>query len=70
MHAFESKLSKELKNDIKIILVGPAVFKLWIKTLKVMFDQYLKNCMLFFRCSSNQKVINRYVLYVKHTLIT
>ena len=26
--------------------------------------------MLFFLCSSNQKVINRYVLYVKHTLIT
>ena len=24
----------------------------------------------FFLCSSNQKVINRYVLYVKHTLIT
>ena len=26
--------------------------------------------MLFFLCSSNQKVINRYVLYVKHALIT
>ena len=31
-----SKLFKELKNGIKI-LVGQAVFKLWIKTVKMMF---------------------------------
>ena len=36
MHASQSKLSKELKNDIKI-LVGLAVFKLWIKTVKKKF---------------------------------
>ena len=36
MHASESKLSKELKNDIEI-LIGQAVFKLWIKTVKIMF---------------------------------
>ena len=36
MHASESNLSKELKNGIKI-LVGPAVFKLWFKTVKIMF---------------------------------
>ena len=29
------KLSKELKNGIKI-LVGQAAFKLWIKTIKMM----------------------------------
>ena len=36
MHASESKLSYELKNGIGI-LVGLAVFKLWIKTVKIMF---------------------------------
>ena len=36
MHASESKLSKELKNGIEI-LIGQAVFKLWIKTVKIMF---------------------------------
>ena len=36
MHASESKLSKELKNGIEI-LVGQAVFKLWVKTGKIMF---------------------------------
>ena len=39
MHASKlhvHKLSKELKNDIEI-LVGQAVFKLWIKTAKLMF---------------------------------
>ena len=30
------KLSKELKTGIEI-LVGQAVFKLWIKTVKIMF---------------------------------
>ena len=33
MHASSSKLSTKLKNDIEI-LVGQAVFKLWIKTVK------------------------------------
>ena len=32
MHASYSKLSKELKNGIEI-LVGQEVFKLWIKTV-------------------------------------
>ena len=31
-----SKLSKELKNDIDI-LVGQAIFQLWIKTVKMLF---------------------------------
>ena len=31
-----SKLSKELKNGIEI-LVGSAGFKLWIKTFKILF---------------------------------
>ena len=31
-----SKLSKELKNEIEI-LVGPAVFKLLIKIVKILF---------------------------------
>ena len=31
-----SKLFKELKNGIEI-LVGQAVFKLWIKTVKILF---------------------------------
>ena len=33
MHASYSKLFKELKNGIEI-LVGQAPFKLWIKTVK------------------------------------
>ena len=37
-HPSLSKLSKELKNDIEI-LVGQTVLKLWIKTVKIMFDQ-------------------------------
>ena len=36
MHASYSKLSKELKNDIGI-LAGQAIFKLWIKTVKIIF---------------------------------
>ena len=36
MYASESKLSKELKNYIGI-LVGQATFKLWIKTVKILF---------------------------------
>ena len=32
MYASFSKLSKELKNGIEI-LVGQAIFKLWIKTV-------------------------------------
>ena len=36
MHASLSKLSKELKNGIEI-LVGQADFKLWIKTVQMMF---------------------------------
>ena len=35
-NASGSKLSKELKNGIEI-LVGQAVFKLWIKTVKIVF---------------------------------
>ena len=35
MQASQSKLSTELKNGIRI-LVGQAVFKLWIKTVKIM----------------------------------
>ena len=36
MRVSKRKLSKELKNGIEI-LVGQAVFKLWIKTVKIMF---------------------------------
>ena len=36
IYASYSKLSKELKHDIGI-LVGQAVFTLWIKTVKMMF---------------------------------
>ena len=36
MHASESKLSKELKYGIEI-LVGQAVLKLWTETVKLMF---------------------------------
>ena len=42
MHLLK-KLFKELKNGIEI-LVGQAISKLWIKTVKMLFlDQYLKN---------------------------
>ena len=36
IYASYSKLSKELKNGIEI-LVGPAVIKLWIKKVKILF---------------------------------
>ena len=36
MYAFYSKFSKELKNGIES-LVGQTVFKVWIKTFKIMF---------------------------------
>ena len=36
VHAFYSKLSKELKNGTDI-LVGQAVLKLWIKKVKMLF---------------------------------
>ena len=36
MRASYSKLSKELKYGIEI-LIGQAVFKLWIKTVKILF---------------------------------
>ena len=36
IYASYSKLFKELKNGIEI-LVGQAVFKLWIKTIKMLF---------------------------------
>ena len=35
-----SKLSKEFKNGIEI-LVGQAVFKVWIKTVKILFLNHL-----------------------------
>ena len=39
MYASYSKLSKEFKNDIEI-LVDHAIFKLWIETFKIYcFDQ-------------------------------
>ena len=37
MHVSYSKLSKELKNGIEI-LVGQAAFKLWIKTVKMFWS--------------------------------
>ena len=43
----KNKLSNKLKNGIEI-LVGQAVFKLWIKTVKC-FDQYLKNCLTYLK---------------------
>ena len=42
MYASYSKLSKELKNGTEI-LVGQVVFKLWIKTVKIIFWSILKN---------------------------
>ena len=36
IYASLSKLSKKLKNDIEI-LVDQVVFKLWIKTVKILF---------------------------------
>ena len=36
MYAFYGKLSKEVKNGTEI-LVGQAVLKLWIKTVKILF---------------------------------
>ena len=36
MHLIDSKLSNELKNGIGI-LVGQMDFKLWIKTVKMLF---------------------------------
>ena len=36
IHVSYSKLSSELKNGIEI-LVGQADFKLWIKTVKMLF---------------------------------
>ena len=36
----------------------------------MMRQVHQRAAMSFFLCSSNHKVINRYVLYVKHTLIT
>ena len=36
MHASYNKLPKELKNGTEI-LVGQEVFKLWMKTVKMMF---------------------------------
>ena len=35
-HACTLKLFKELKNDLEILANG-AIFKLWIKTVKIMF---------------------------------
>ena len=40
IQVINSILSKELKNGIEI-LVGQAVFMIWIKTVKCCFDQYL-----------------------------
>ena len=36
------KLSKELKNGIKIS-IGQAIFKLWLKTFKMMFGSKTQN---------------------------
>ena len=36
----------------------------------MMRQVHQRMAVLFFLCRSNQKVINRYILYVKHTLIT
>ena len=38
MYTSYSKLSRELKNGIEI-LVHQEVLKLWIQTVKIMFDQ-------------------------------
>ena len=49
MHASQSKSSKELKPGIEI-LVGKTIFKLWIKTVKIMFwsiTQELLNLLKF-----------------------
>ena len=42
MHASLIKMFKEFKSGIEN-LVSQTVFKLWIKTVKKMFDQLLKN---------------------------
>ena len=41
MHASREKLSKKLKTGIETLvetLVDQALFKLWIKTVKIMFE--------------------------------
>ena len=42
VYASFSNLSKKLKNGIGI-LSGQAVFKLWIKTVKILFWSIIKN---------------------------
>ena len=41
IYASYSKLSKELKNGIEI-LEGQAVFKLWIKIVKMLFGSIIQ----------------------------
>ena len=46
IHASYSKLFKELKNDIEI-LVGQVVFKIWIKTFKMLFGSTTQELLSF-----------------------
>ena len=41
MYASYSKLFKEIKNGIEILVIE-AVFKLWIKTVKMLFGSVTK----------------------------
>ena len=51
IYAAYRKLSKELKNEIEI-LVGPAIVKLWIKTIKILFRSITQELLglLRFQC--------------------
>ena len=53
MHAFWRELSKELKNGIEI-LVGQALLKLWVKTVKI----------LFWSAAVNQEPLSLYFLAI------
>ena len=69
MYASLIELSKELKSGMKISL-GQAVFKLWIKTVKILFWSILKNRLSYLKfnavfCSLDNSLFNVYTIFQK-----
>ena len=68
MYASYSKLSKELKDGIEI-LVGQAVFNLWIKTVKILFRSItqeplgLLNILMLFLSSLDNLIWDAYIIF-------
>ena len=60
-----SKLSKELKNGIEI-LVGQAIFKLWIKTFKMLFGSITQEPLSYLNFDAIFEFLGQFTIRYTH----